>query len=64
MEILGRNAPCPCGSGRKFKRCHGVEVLNASSKQREEFVPSVYRPFPPHGVYPWVVEAMKRVSRR
>jgi uncharacterized protein len=19
----GRNAPCPCGSGRKFKRCHG-----------------------------------------
>ena len=18
-----RNAPCPCGSGRKFKRCHG-----------------------------------------
>ena len=21
---LGRNAPCPCGSGRKFKRCHGA----------------------------------------
>lgn len=20
----GRNAPCPCGSGRKFKRCHGA----------------------------------------
>jgi len=20
---VGRNAPCPCGSGRKFKRCHG-----------------------------------------
>jgi len=19
----GRNAPCPCGSGRKFKKCHG-----------------------------------------
>lgn len=19
----GRNEPCPCGSGRKFKRCHG-----------------------------------------
>jgi preprotein translocase subunit SecA len=18
-----RNAPCPCGSGRKFKHCHG-----------------------------------------
>ncbi|HEX4656604.1 MAG TPA: SEC-C metal-binding domain-containing protein [Streptosporangiaceae bacterium] len=20
---MGRNAPCPCGSGRKFKQCHG-----------------------------------------
>ncbi len=19
----GRNEPCPCGSGRKFKQCHG-----------------------------------------
>ena len=21
---VGRNDPCPCGSGRKFKRCHGA----------------------------------------
>ncbi|MYF90782.1 MAG: preprotein translocase subunit SecA, partial [Gemmatimonadetes bacterium] len=20
---VGRNAPCPCGSGKKYKRCHG-----------------------------------------
>ena len=20
---ISRNAPCPCGSGRKFKHCHG-----------------------------------------
>jgi uncharacterized protein len=20
----GRNDPCPCGSGKKFKRCHGA----------------------------------------
>ncbi|WP_420843181.1 SEC-C metal-binding domain-containing protein [Cryptosporangium phraense] len=19
-----RNAPCPCGSGKKYKRCHGA----------------------------------------
>jgi preprotein translocase subunit SecA len=19
-----RNAPCPCGSGKKFKQCHGL----------------------------------------
>lgn len=22
-DKVGRNEPCPCGSGRKFKRCHG-----------------------------------------
>ncbi|QPH56075.1 SEC-C domain-containing protein [Pontivivens ytuae] len=21
MEKLGRNDPCPCGSGRRYKRC-------------------------------------------
>jgi preprotein translocase subunit SecA len=23
MSAVSRNAPCPCGSGKKFKRCHG-----------------------------------------
>ena len=23
LEKVGRNEPCPCGSGRKFKQCHG-----------------------------------------
>ena len=22
-EKVGRNDPCPCGSGKKFKHCHG-----------------------------------------
>jgi preprotein translocase subunit SecA len=22
-QRVGRNDPCPCGSGKKFKRCHG-----------------------------------------
>jgi preprotein translocase subunit SecA len=24
-EKVGRNDPCPCGSGKKYKKCHGVE---------------------------------------
>jgi len=24
VQPVSRNAPCPCGSGRKFKHCHGV----------------------------------------
>ena len=25
-EDTGRNQPCPCGSGKKFKHCHGALV--------------------------------------
>ena len=24
-DKVGRNDPCPCGSGKKFKKCHGVD---------------------------------------
>jgi len=24
LAMLSRNAPCPCGSGKKFKHCHGA----------------------------------------
>jgi preprotein translocase subunit SecA len=24
---VGRNDPCPCGSGKKFKNCHGKDVV-------------------------------------
>lgn len=27
-----RNDPCPCGSGEKFKRCHGMKSLNGNYK--------------------------------
>jgi preprotein translocase subunit SecA len=23
-ERVGRNDPCPCGSGKKYKKCHGA----------------------------------------
>ena len=25
-DKVGRNDPCPCGSGKKFKKCHGVDA--------------------------------------
>ncbi|MEO9176125.1 MAG: SEC-C metal-binding domain-containing protein, partial [Gaiellales bacterium] len=24
----GRNDPCPCGSGKKYKRCHGAQAVS------------------------------------
>ncbi|MDY0017130.1 MAG: preprotein translocase subunit SecA [Candidatus Delongbacteria bacterium] len=26
-EKVGRNDPCPCGSGKKYKNCHGAEKI-------------------------------------
>ncbi len=26
-QKVGRNDPCPCGSGKKFKNCHGVNAI-------------------------------------
>lgn len=46
---IGRNEPCPCGSGKKYKRCHGSvtasaafpfedpSFLEALQQKREEF---------------------------
>lgn len=31
MVNVGRNEPCPCGSGRKFKKCHGSRATTPES---------------------------------
>jgi preprotein translocase subunit SecA len=28
---VGRNDPCPCGSGRKYKKCHGAHAAEPAS---------------------------------
>jgi len=28
LPRVGRNAPCPCGSGKKYKSCHAVRLVN------------------------------------
>jgi hypothetical protein len=28
LKTAGRNDPCPCGSGEKFKKCHGGANAN------------------------------------
>ena len=25
-DKIPRNAPCPCGSGKKYKKCHGAAI--------------------------------------
>jgi uncharacterized protein len=33
-QKIGRNDPCPCGSGRKYKHCHGKHRSPVSSPTR------------------------------
>ena len=33
-EKIGRNDPCPCGSGKKYKKCHGAPIPPAGGGQK------------------------------
>ncbi len=34
MKKLGRNDPCHCGSGKKYKNCHLISEDNKSGKNK------------------------------
>jgi hypothetical protein len=36
MAKIGRNQPCPCGSGKKYKRCHGSHAEAAARLPAQE----------------------------
>ena len=48
VRRAGRNDPCPCGSGRKVKRCHGV----TTPREPRELPRVVGTPRPPWGDRP------------
>jgi preprotein translocase subunit SecA len=29
-DKVGRNEPCPCGSGKKYKKCHGARMASGA----------------------------------
>ena len=52
---VGRNDPCPCGSGKKHKKCHG-SVAKIEARERADakaaasrVVPPTYQPLAAHG---------------
>ena len=36
LKNTGRNDPCPCGSGKKYKKCHLLKDEKALRKERLE----------------------------
>jgi len=45
-EKIGRNAPCPCGSGKKYKHCH--YEIDRENKKDIEFFPEKDQISPTH----------------
>lgn len=41
MAKIGRNAPCPCGSGKKYKKCclPGQAKKRPASVRKQRFIP-------------------------
>jgi len=44
MAKIGRNAPCPCGSGKKYKKC----CLEKDARQRSEALKAMSQEFVPY----------------
>src|SRR6188474_2483629 len=36
---IGRNDPCPCGSGKKFKKCHGTALEEEEEESADDDQP-------------------------
>jgi len=41
MATVARNAPCPCGSGKKYKRCCGANPEEATVPRSRRIVPII-----------------------
>ena len=42
MTNVARNAPCPCGSGKKYKRCHGIEDPKKKTSRETSIEPPTF----------------------
>ena len=34
MKRVGRNDACPCGSGKKYKTCHGIKAMVSTQRNK------------------------------
>ncbi len=60
MKKIGRNQPCHCGSGKKYKHCHGKIV---DAPVRPPFVKPVLNPIPWSRVPPAVRQKFEQHQR-
>jgi hypothetical protein len=67
---VGRNDPCPCGSSKKHKKCHGSVAKREARDQAfalaaaRRIVPSTYQPLAAHGYGPQQVAEMIKFAQQ
>lgn len=64
---LGRNEPCHCGSGKKFKRCHGVDAapkLSAPAPKPENPTTQAMAGMDPSKMDPAMMQQMAKTLQR
>jgi hypothetical protein len=64
---IRRNQLCPCGNGKKFKRCHGIQHVTAPvvvASTPISTTGSVYQPLAAHGYAPWQRDEMLRYAQQ
>ena len=72
---VGRNDPCPCGSGEKHKKCHGsvaktqaradaIRAGQARVGSMKPIVATTYQPIAAHGYGPAQLEEMTRFAQQ
>lgn len=59
---IGRNAPCPCGSGLKYKKCHGGDQSSHISKSGT-VDQKLFENLPPH-IQRQIIEQETKKKRR
>ena len=50
MTKLGKNEPCPCGSNKKYKKCHGASIFNAKHSHQTASPKVTQATVPPESV--------------
>lgn len=63
---IGRNEPCPCGSGKKYKRCHGEDSAGiiGAPKAAPQMPSAEGLPFDPNSMDPAMMAQMAQAMQR
>jgi hypothetical protein len=64
MSKIGRNEPCPCGSGKKYKKCHGSSTTVSAPPPPQKKPRFEVRKLEPHEIPPETMQLLTEERRK